>query len=57
MARILSFEVTDEFYGRLVAMQAKEGFSYLSPFLRECIEYALAVLEQRPVKPEEDTNV
>jgi hypothetical protein len=58
MAKILSFEVSDGFHARLVAMQQKEGFAYLSPFLRECIEYALGVLEQRCVKSEEDsTNV
>jgi hypothetical protein len=52
MAKIVSFEVSDTFYGRLTAMQQKEGFAYLSPFLRECVEYALGVLEARPVNPD-----
>lgn len=47
MAKILSFEVTDELYARIVAQQQKENITYLSPFLRELIEDALAKLETK----------
>jgi hypothetical protein len=48
MAKILSFEVTDEFYEKIVGAQQKIGFTYLSPFLRHLVENALLVLERNP---------
>ena len=48
MAKILSFEVSDELNLRLVAARTKAGFTYLSPFLRHLVEQALLVLEAIP---------
>lgn len=45
MAKILSFEVSDELHERLLAQQQKARCNYLSPFLRKLVEEALVVLE------------
>jgi|HubBroStandDraft_5_1064220.scaffolds.fasta_scaffold272512_2 hypothetical protein len=47
MAKILSFEVSDAFYERLIGEQQKEGVNYLSPFLRTLVEEALSAHEKR----------
>jgi hypothetical protein len=47
MAKILSFEVTDEFYERVVAQQQRAHFTYLSPFLRSLVEDGVLALERK----------
>jgi hypothetical protein len=50
MPKILSFEVSDELYERVVTAQQKAQVNYLSPFLRTLVEDALLVLEQNEEK-------
>ena len=45
MAKILSFEVSEELYIRIVAQQQKDKYEFLSPFLRTLISDALTEQE------------
>lgn len=45
MAKLLSVQVTDELYNRVVTQQQKLQFMRLSPFLRKLIVSGLTVLE------------
>jgi hypothetical protein len=45
MAKILSFEVADDLYERIVKQQKRANVPYLSQFLRALVEDSLTTLE------------
>ena len=56
MSKILSFEVSDEVYERIVTQQKRANIPYLSPFLRTLIEESLTVREHTPAITGEDKD-
>jgi hypothetical protein len=44
--RILSFKADDQMIDRIMQQQQKQGFIYLSQFLRSLVDKALQLLEQ-----------
>jgi hypothetical protein len=45
MAKVLSFEVADDLYERIVKQQRRANVPYMSQFLRVLVEDSLSVLE------------